>query len=136
MMYGNVKPCTSKVRRMTTKVMNKIKEIAGYMCMMAVTEDTIKDQKITAWFADNLPVTAGPELYGGLPGMILELDINDGDITVTAKKVEMKTITEEIGVPKKLKGKKITNQQYDQLLSTHIRDSIKAHRNPYWALPY
>jgi GLPGLI family protein len=118
------------------KVMNKIKEIAGYMCMMAVTEDTIKDQKITAWFADNLPVTAGPELYGGLPGMILELDINDGDITVTAKKVEMKTITEEIGVPKKLKGKKITNQQYDQLLSTHIRDSIKAHRNPYWALPY
>ena len=118
------------------KVMNKIKEIAGYMCMMAVTEDTIKKQKITAWFADNLPLSTGPEQYGGLPGLIMELDFNDGDIVITAKKVELKVIAEEIGVPKKLKGKRVTNQQYDMLVYNHIKDSMKAHRNPYWSMPY
>jgi GLPGLI family protein len=118
------------------KVMNKIKEIAGYMCMMAVTEDTIKNQKITAWFADNLPVSGGPDLYAGLPGMILELDVNDGDIVTTAKSVKMQPIGQEAVVQKKMKGKKIDNKTYDGLIASHIRDSIKAHRNPYWAIPY
>jgi GLPGLI family protein len=118
------------------KVMNKIREIGGYMCMMAVTEDTIKKQKLTAWFADNIPVSAGPEMYSGLPGLILELDINDGDIVITAKKIELKPLTESIDVPKKLKGKKITTAKYQEMLITHIRDSEKAHRNPFWSIPY
>ena len=119
------------------KVMNKIKEVAGYMCMMAVTEDTVKGQKITAWFADNIPVSGGPQLYGGLPGMILELDVNDGDIVTTAKEVKFRPVTaEELAMPKKLKGKKIDTQKYNELMSTHIRDSIKAHRNPFWSIPY
>lgn len=119
------------------KVMNKIKEVAGYMCMMAVTEDTIKDHKITAWFADNIPVSGGPGLYSGLPGMILELDINDGDVVTTAKEVKMRTVTEEeLALPKKMKGKKINIQKYDEMIGTHIRDSIKSHRNPYWSMPY
>jgi GLPGLI family protein len=119
------------------KVMNKIKEVAGYMCMMAVSEDTIKGQKITAWFADNLPVSGGPEQYSGLPGMILELDVNDGDIVTTAKEVKMRAVTEEeISIPKKIKGKRVTTQKYEEMMSTHIRDSIKSHRNPFWAIPY
>lgn len=135
-MLGKIYIIEDSVRAPKWKVMNKIKEINGYMCMMAVTEDTIKGQQITAWFADNLPVSIGPEMYGGLPGMILELDINEGDIVITAKKVEMKAITEDINLPKKLKGKKITEPQYNTLVSVHIKDSIKAHRNPFWAMPY
>ncbi|WP_149242790.1 GLPGLI family protein [Dyadobacter sp. 32] len=118
------------------KVMNKIREIGGYMCMMAVTEDTIKNQKLTAWFADNISVSAGPELYSGLPGLILELEVNEGDIVVTAKKIELKPLTENINVPAKLKGKKIDNKKYDELLWTHIRDSQKARRDPFWAIQY
>jgi hypothetical protein len=34
--------------------------------MMAVTQDTIKDQKITAWFADNDP---GIGRAGAIPGL-------------------------------------------------------------------
>jgi GLPGLI family protein len=135
-MLGKIYIVEDTVRAPKWKVMNKIKEINGYMCMMAVTEDTIKNQQITAWFADNIPVSIGPELYGGLPGLILELDINEGDIVITAKKVEMKAITEDINIPKKLKGKKITEPQYNTLVSTHIRDSMKAHRNPFWSIPY
>lgn len=135
-MLGKVYIVEDSIRSPNWKIMNKIKEINGYMCMMAVTEDTIKDQKITAWFADNLPLSVGPDLYGGLPGVIMELDVNDGALVITATKVEMKTITEDINVPKKIKGKKLNEAQYKTLVGTHIKDSIKAHRNPFWSLPY
>ncbi len=119
------------------KVMNQIKEISGYMCMMAVTQDTIRNHKITAWFADNIAVSSGPELYFGLPGMILELDINNGAVVTTAKVIKLRPVTEtELALPKKVKGKKVNTQKSAELITTHIRDSIKAHRNPYWSIPY
>lgn len=118
------------------KVMNQIKDINGHVCMLAVTEDTIKRQKIEAWFAHDLPVSAGPGQYFGLPGLIMELDVNKGDLVITATKVEMKPVGEEINLPKKMKGKKLTSKEYDRLLWTHIRDSMVAHRNPYWSMPY
>jgi GLPGLI family protein len=117
------------------KVMNQIKDVAGYICMKAVAEDTIKKQKITAWFTGDIPVQAGPELYFGLPGIILELDINDGDVVIEATKVEFKKLDKELILPK-TKGKKIKDKDYDALLRNHIRDSIKSQRNPYWAIRY
>jgi len=135
-MLGKVYIVEDSVRAPKWKIMNKIKEISGYMCMMAVTEDTVKKQKITAWFADNLPLAVGPDLYGGLPGMILELDINDGIVVTTARKVELKPITEDIDVPKKIKGRRINEAQYNTLVSTHVKDSLKARRAFFWSMPY
>ncbi|MCE7059335.1 GLPGLI family protein [Dyadobacter sp. CY343] len=118
------------------KVMNKIKEIGGYMCMMAVSEDSIKGQKIEAWFANDLAYGSGPERYYGLPGMILEVDVNDGEMLLTAIKVEKKPVAELLALPKKIKGKKITTTEYEKMMTTHFRDSIKSRRNPYWAVRY
>jgi GLPGLI family protein len=117
------------------RVQNQIKDIAGYVCMKAETFDPIKNQKITAWFAQDIPVSAGPERYFGLPGLILELDINDGDVVVTAQKVELKNVDTALVLPK-MKGKKIKSADYNQLLQKHIAESIKAQRNPYWSLRY
>jgi GLPGLI family protein len=117
------------------KILNQIKEVAGFICMKAETEDPIKKQKIVAWFAQDIPVPAGPERYFGLPGLILELDINDGDVTIIAQKVEWKKLTKELNL-KKLKGKKINDAEYDKIISDYIKESIKAFRNPYWGLRY
>ncbi len=68
--------------------------------------------------------------------MILELDINDGIVVTTAKKIEMKPITEDINVPKKMKGRKINEQQYNTLVTNHVKDSFKARRAFFWAMPY
>lgn len=136
-MLGKTYVIEDSLKAPSWKVMNKIKEVAGRMCMMAVTEDTIKDQKITAWFANDLPVSGGPEMYTGLPGMILELDINDGDIVISAIDIKMKPVAaEDINLPKKVKGRKINNKQYQEMVAVHIRDSIKARRNPFWSMPY
>lgn len=119
----------------TWKILNQIKEVAGNICMKAETTDPIKKQKITAWFAQDIPVMAGPERFFGLPGVILELDINDGDVVIEATKVEFKTLGKELNLPK-TKGKKINDAAYYTLLRNYITESTKAQRNPYWAIRY
>jgi hypothetical protein len=57
-------------------------------------------------------------------------------VVITATKVELKPVGEEINLPKKMKGRKLTDKAYRDLLHNHISDSMKAHRNPYWAIPY
>lgn len=117
------------------KVMNQIKEVAGYICMKATCEDKVKGQKITAWFTGDIPISGGPEESYGLPGMILELDADDGTATVVATSVEFKKLDKELVLPK-LKGKKVNNQEFDTVVSKYINDSIKMQRNPYWAIRY
>ncbi|WP_026994460.1 GLPGLI family protein [Flectobacillus major] len=117
------------------KIMNQIKDINGYICMKAITEDTVKHQKIVAWFAQDIPIQAGPERYFGLPGLIMELDINDGNVILLADKIEFKKLTKETTL-KKPKGKVITDREYDKILSDYIKETIKAYRNPFWGIRY
>jgi len=118
------------------KIGNQIKDVAGYICMKAETEDPIKKQKITAWFAQDIPVPAGPERYNGLPGVILELDLNDGDVVIEATSVTFRKLTpDDLKLPK-LKGKKINDVAYDAMIRQHITDSMTARRNPYWSIRY
>lgn len=135
-MMGKTYVLEDSLRAPSWKVLNQIKDVAGYICMKAVSEDTVKHQKITAWFTGDIPVSAGPERFYGLPGMILELEINDGDVVITASKVEFKKVeAKDLALPK-LKGKKIKDADYDNLIAKHIKDSIKSYRNPYWAIKY
>ena len=117
------------------KIMNKIKDIQGHVCMLAETVDPVKGQKITAWFADDLPVPVGPGPYFGLPGAILELEVNEGELVITAKSVELRAVNEETTPPRKLKGRKVSQKEYDDLIVKHIEDSKKQKRNPFWSMP-
>lgn len=118
------------------KIHNEIKEVAGYLCMKAETQDTIKGQKIYAWFTDAIPVSGGPEGFSGLPGMILELDINDGDGIITATKVDLETPIDKLPIPKKIKGKNISQAEFDEKLKRFIAESLEAEKNPFWRIRY
>ena len=118
------------------KIGNQIKEVAGYICMRADTEDPIKKQKITAWFAQDIPVSAGPERVNGLPGLILELDVNEGDVVIEAVSVAFRPLTPaDLKMPK-LKGKKINDVAYNTLIRQYIAEQMTAHQNPYWEIRY
>lgn len=55
---------------------------------------------IVAWFATDIPVQAGPgEFQGQLPGLILELDVRDGDQVYQATAVSDKADLAEIKEP-------------------------------------
>jgi GLPGLI family protein len=118
------------------KIHNEIKEVAGYLCMKAETYNPVCDQKVYAWFTDQIPISGGPEGYHGLPGMILELDVDDGTVLVTASKVEISTTSVELPLPKKIKGKKIERTELNARLSDYIEKSKEMQRNPYWTIRY
>lgn len=118
------------------KIRSEIKDIEGFVCMSAETWDTIKNQHIIAWFTDEIPLPIGPEMLSGLPGAILEMEVNGGALIVTAKKINLKPMPDGIGLPKKMKGKKINLEKCQDLIQTYLKDSIGAQRNPYWSIRY
>ncbi len=122
--------------RQKWKILNEIKEVAGYLCMKAETYDPVKDIVIHAWFSDEIPVSGGPEGYGGLPGMILEMVFNEDDVIITADKVDFTESPVELPVPKKMKGKKIALEELQNKQKEYIADSIDGRKNPYWQMRY
>ena len=53
------------------------KIISGYETQLAAC--LFRGRSYEAWFAPSIPISAGPNLFGGLPGLILELRSVDGD---------------------------------------------------------
>lgn len=59
---------------------------------------------ITAWFTSSIPVSAGPaEFQGQLPGLILEMDVNNGRQTFKATEISAKA---DLATIKEPSGKK------------------------------
>ncbi|MDB5252216.1 MAG: hypothetical protein JWP27_1385 [Flaviaesturariibacter sp.] len=68
---------------------------------------------IVAWFTTDFPVKAGPQdMQGQLPGLILELDINNGRTVYKAVEISPKVSLSSIKEPKG--GKRLTNAEFDK----------------------
>jgi GLPGLI family protein len=64
---------------------------------------------IVAWFTTDIPVSAGPAEYQGqLPGLILEMNVNDGRQIFIAKTISDKA---DLAVIKEPTGKKRYTQE-------------------------
>lgn len=118
------------------KILNELKDVAGYVCMKAESMDTVNNVVVEAWFTDKIPFRGGPEGYSGLPGIILELVMNVDDVSIVATKVEISAISIDLPIPKKMKGKAATYQDYNEKKMKHIRLSVEGKRNPYWEVSY
>lgn len=83
---------------------NETKEIQGFTCFKATSVKTIDNGKgvfhfpVIAWYCPKIPFTYGPNGYGNLPGLILELQVRN--ILFGVKKInlnlEKKPIIKEI----------------------------------------
>ena len=104
------------------KMTGETKQVLGYNCMKATTTDTVRKREITAWFTDAITLSSGPLQFGQLPGLILEVDINNGEIVVSAKKTEFKKLKKgELEAPKK--GEKITEAEFQKLMAERLREN-------------
>lgn len=52
------------------RLTNQYKKIENYRCQKAI--GILKSDTVTAWFTEQIPVSAGPSYISGLPGLILE----------------------------------------------------------------
>lgn len=110
---------SGEANKLKWKITGKQKEILGYQCQQAtVLRDTIQT---IAWFAPQIPVSSGPDGHGNLPGMILELDINDGQRVTTATNITFSSdVDSKITSPKK--GKPVSKEKFKKIVEAKMKE--------------
>lgn len=126
---------SDSIHKLSWKLTGLTKEILGQNCQQAVAqristrammtmengamkrEEVPDTMNITAWFAPAIPVPAGPEYQGQLPGLILEIDINNGRTVYKAIELSPKVDLSDIKEPKG--GRKVTQEEF-----TKERDKV------------
>lgn len=94
-------------------------EYLGYSCMKAVAE---RDSSVVeAWFTPEIPVSAGPDGMGGLPGLILVVSIDDGQRTFTATSVDLETDISGLIVPPS-DGRQVTRDEFDAIVEEKMKE--------------
>lgn len=129
---GKLYVIEDSLRPQPWKILNDLKEVAGHVCMNARWTDTLRDQIVIAWFALDIPVSGGPDRYCGLPGMILEIDVNNGAKVYSANLIESKPTAELVRVPEKAKGKHIDGATLSAIEAKYIHERITAEEPWFW----
>jgi GLPGLI family protein len=101
------------------KLTGNFRMISGYNCQEALWEDTAR--KVNAWFTASIPVSSGPQGFGGLPGLILQVDINNGKQIITATSVDPSLIDAAILVRPK-EGKKVTAEGFKKIVDEKMKE--------------
>jgi GLPGLI family protein len=89
-------------------------------------KEEIKTILVTAWYTPQIPVSAGPEEYWGLPGLILEL--NSGRETMLCTEVVINP-TEAIKIEKPTKGDKVTREEYTKIINVKTQELKERFQN-------
>jgi GLPGLI family protein len=98
----------SEIEAVAWKLGSEKKKVLEYTCMSATV--TLDDQEIVAWFSPEIPVSLGPSIFGGLPGLILAVERN-GETAYVATSVKLSPPAEESMV-KPDKGSKVTQEEF------------------------
>ncbi len=119
---------TDSIRRGKWKLSDETKPILNYSCRKAISERIGKRMMMTmdngkmerkelddtstlvAWFTTDIPVSAGPEVQGQLPGVILSLETNNGKTIYTA--IECSPKPDLAAIKEPAKGKKVTPEEF------------------------
>ncbi len=109
--FGKIFLIEDKLKNFAWKLTGKQKKILDYVCQEATY--TTDEDTVSAWFTPQIPVSNGPESYGELPGMILEISKNEGDFLIIATNVLSEVSTEKLVAPSK--GKVVTQEKFDKI---------------------
>jgi len=102
------------------KKTNETKQIGKYNCFKATTTVFIEtvsagtiEEEVIAWFTPEIPVSFGPAGFGGLPGLIMEIE--KGKAVIYAHKVYLGTAKDKkINIPKR--GIKVSEEEFREIL--------------------
>lgn len=84
----------------------EFKDISGYKCQKATTK--FRGRNYEAWFTSEIPLSFGPWKFGGLPGLILEIYDQTGEVYFSAKHIQ---------IPYAAADKKVQKPKMDIILS-------------------
>ncbi|MCK5822264.1 MAG: GLPGLI family protein [Bacteroidales bacterium] len=115
----------SKIEQGEWKMTGEQKTILDYPCFQAVKTNE-DGEKTKAWFSPAIPVASGPSNYFGLPGMVLQVEMEDGEHTITAISVEFEAIDKKLLV-KPRKGKKVNQTEFDKIVEEKMKEMGAEH---------
>ncbi len=97
------------------KLTDETQTVNGLVCRKAILEITAENprfnQNIVAWYADNIFLPIGPDKFHSLPGTILHVDVNDGEVVITATALNFRPLKKnELKEPKG--GKEVTSEEF------------------------
>jgi GLPGLI family protein len=109
-------------------LINETKEIEGFLCFKATSVNTIDNGKgifrfpVIAWYCPKIPFSYGPNGYGNLPGLILELQVRN--ILFGVKKIDLNLEKNPI-IRKIADYKVITEKELNEIIDKNRRRKIK-----------
>ena len=127
------------IRKQKWKITPETKIIEGHPCRKAVSKiwqqptparkapgDTAqvkpqlpKEVDVEAWYAEDMPSPAGPDVYGSLPGVVLILIIDNGSTYYVATAIVKDVKVKDIKAPK---GRKTTRDDYNKMVQQVINN--------------
>ncbi|MEM1125953.1 MAG: GLPGLI family protein [Bacteroidota bacterium] len=91
----------------------------GYACQKAIA--TKDSTTIEAWFTPEIPVPLGPGAYGGLPGLILVVSVDDGQQTYTATEISTEPLAEGVLTPPE-GGRAVTGEEFQAIVEEKMEE--------------
>jgi GLPGLI family protein len=121
------------MRKIQWKITDEIRTIANYKCRKAVGK-MFDSVYVVAFYTEDIMVSGGPEMFSGLPGMILEVAIPRLYTTWLATNIDIAAPkTSDITPP--TKGKKSTQEEvYKGVKDTFEEWGKFASRYVWWTL--
>lgn len=143
--FGKEFLITGAIESINWQMTKETKMIGKYLCIKATSIKMVddyeggftmgeepkkkkqqKELKTVAWYTPEIPVALGPEMYGGLPGLILEL--HEGKMHYVCNKIVMNP-KEKIKIAAPKKGKKINQKEYDVLMKKKHKEMMENFKN-------
>ncbi len=103
------------------KITNRKKKVLDYVCLGA--ELQVGDETITAWFTSEIPVSAGPEHYYGLPGLILGVEKNE-EVFILATSVDFSPLEKNM-LNSLEKAQKVSPEKFDKIVEQKTEEYQK-----------
>jgi GLPGLI family protein len=95
----------------------------------AAEKDAVKMVAVTAWYTPQIPVSSGPGVYFGLPGLILE--INEGRTTMLCTEIVLNP-AEAVEIKRPSKGKEVDRVDYNKIVkekTAELKEQFKSRRS-------
>lgn len=103
------------------ELQNETKKIQDFICYKAIGVYSYQSngkeltKNIIAWYAPELSSSFGPNGFGGLPGLILELHMDVNNLVFGAEKITFDNSQKDFSFP--TEGKAITKAEFDEITS-------------------
>lgn len=108
-----------QAERIAWKLTNNTKQVGSYTAHQATA--TVDGQPVEAWFIYEVPVSTGPDVYWGLPGLILEVQEPKSGTTIALKSLSSNSPSEEqLAAPRR--GKKVSWEEFYAIQDKKIKE--------------